>query len=146
MSKIKMTSLYIMGIAYILAGINHFVMPDFYLAMMPPYIPWHKELVLISGLIEIGLGALLFVPQYRKYAAWGLIIMLLAVFPANFHLALTNGEPLDISPFAAWARLPIQGLLIGWAWWHTFDKEGKASKASKPKSNAKPKAKTAKSR
>jgi len=139
MTKLKSASLYFMGIAYILAGINHFLMPEMYLKFMPPYLPWHKELVFISGLIEIALGALLFLPQYRKWAAWGIIALLVAVFPANIYLAQTNGEPLGISAFAAWARLPIQALLILWAWWHTRDDKA-ASKNAKAK--AKPKAKT----
>ncbi len=137
MSKLKTVSLYIMGIFYILAGINHFVIPEFYMKIMPPYILWHKELVLISGLIEIGLGALLFVPKYRKWAAWGVVALLLAVLPSHVYLAQTNGEVIGISAAAAWGRLPIQLLLIAWAWWHTRDEKGaKANAKAKPKTQA----------
>lgn len=138
-ANIKTASLYFMGIGYILAGIAHFIVPEFYLKIMPPYLPWHKELVLISGLIEMALGALLFLPQYRKAAAWGIIVLLVAVFPANVYLAQTNGEPLGITATAAWARLPIQVLLIVWAWWHTRDDKG-----TKRNAKAKPKTKAAK--
>ena len=108
-----------MGLVYIVAGLLHFIMPDMYMKIMPPYLQWHRELVFLSGLIEIGLGALLFLPQYQKIAAWGIILLLVAVFPANIYLAQTNGEALGISPFAAWVRLPIQVSLILWAWWYT---------------------------
>lgn len=135
MSKLKTVSLYFMGVAYILAGLNHFIMPEFYLKFMPPYLGWHKELVFISGLIEIGLGTLLFVEQYRRWAAWGIVLLLVAVFPANVYLAQTNGAALGISAAAAWGRLPIQALLILWAWWHTRNDKG-------TKTNAKPKTKS----
>lgn len=141
MSKAKTISMYIMGILYILAGVNHFMMPEVYIKIMPPYLGWHKELVFFSGLIEIVLGALLFLPPYRRIAAWGIILLLIAVFPANIYLAQTNGEVLGISAAAAWGRLPIQALLILWAWWYTRP-DGANKTATKAK--AKPKAKKAK--
>jgi uncharacterized membrane protein len=125
-----------MGILYILAGLNHFIAPEFYLKIMPPYMGWHKELVLVSGLIEIGLGALLFLPQYRKIAAWGIIVLLIAVFPANIYLAQTDGAALGVSALAAWVRLPIQLLLILWAWWYTRG-DATSKSSTKPKSKAK---------
>jgi uncharacterized membrane protein len=136
MSKVKQVSMYLMGILYVLAGLNHFIAPEFYLKIMPPYMGWHKELVFVSGLIEIGLGALLFLPQYRKIAAWGIILLLVAVFPANIYLAQTDGAALGVSALAAWVRLPIQLLLILWAWWYT-----RADGASKSQSKSVPKAK-----
>ncbi len=139
MNKLKLPLLYLMGIAYIVAGIMHFVVPEMYLKIMPPYLPWHKELVFLSGLAEIALGALLFMEPYRKLAAWGIILLLVAVFPANIYLAQTNGAALGVSPLAAWARLPIQLLLIAWAWWYTCNDKGS-------KTNAKPKAKAGKRR
>lgn len=141
MSKVKLLSMYLMGILYLLAGLNHFIAPEFYLKIMPPYMGWHKELVFVSGLIEIGLGALLFLPQYRKIAAWGIILLLVAVFPANIYLAQTDGAALGVSSLAAWGRLPIQALLILWAWWYTRDdKSKKDSTKTKPKPAAKSKA------
>lgn len=141
MSKVKTITMYLMGILYILAGINHFIVPEMYLKIMPPYLQWHKELVFLSGLIEIALGALLFLPQYRRIAAWGIILLLIAVFPANIYLAQTDGDALGISAAAAWGRLPIQALLILWAWWYTrADGTGKSA----TKTKAKPKAKKSK--
>jgi len=130
MSKIKTISLYLLGILLVLAGINHFIMAEeVYLKIMPPYLGWHKELVFLSGLIEIGLGVLLLVPQYRKIAAWGIILLLIAVFPANIYLAQTNGAVLGVSPLVAWGRLPLQILFLLWAWWFTKDENGKKSSA-----------------
>ncbi len=142
MSKVKTGLMYLMGISYILVGILHFVMPEYFIKIMPPYLGWHRELVFLSGLIEIGLGALLFLPQYRKIAAWGIILLLIAVFPANVYMAQTNGATVGASPIIAWGRLPIQAVFILWAWWYTRD--GKAGKtADKTKTKTKPKAKTA---
>jgi uncharacterized membrane protein len=76
-------SLGLMALFYVLVGINHFRDPGFYLKMMPPYLPWHAQLVLLSGVAEIGLGLALLVPPLRIYAAWGIVALLIAVFPAN---------------------------------------------------------------
>ena len=73
---------------FISAGIGHFVRTDFYERIMPPYIPWHRPMVLASGVIEVVLGILLPVPRFSRLAAWGLIALLLAVFPANIHIYL----------------------------------------------------------
>lgn len=109
---------------YVLAGINHFVNPDIYLPMMPPYLPWHRALILLSGAAEAGLGLALLVPSIRPAAAWGIIVLLIAIFPANLHIAL-HDVPLFGNPegFGVWnwVRLPFQALLIAWAWWYTGD-------------------------
>src|SRR5262245_1572801 len=114
MSTTKRVLLVVMAAFYVLGGVNHFRRPDFYLVMMPPYLPWHAALVAISGAAEIALGLLLLVPAWRRVAAWGLIALLLAIFPANVHIALH-----DIPVFGAreglgvwnWVRLPFQGVL-----------------------------------
>ena len=114
-------SLCLMALFYVLAGINHFRDPGFYLKMMPPYLPWHAQLVLLSGVAEVGLGLALLVPPLRIYAAWGIVALLIAVFPANLHIALYD-VPLrgDVGlGWINWARLPLQIPLIFWAWWHT---------------------------
>lgn len=101
---------------YVAAGVNHFVNPGFYEAIMPPYLPLHRELVLLSGAIEVALGVLVAIPATRRLAAWGLVLLLIAVFPANLHMAMADvGEYGWIS----WARLPLQLPLIAWAWWFT---------------------------
>lgn len=108
-------SVYIQALIYIVAGLNHFVNPKTYLAIMPPYIPAHQTMVLLSGIAEVLLGVGLLFPATRTLASWGLIILLIAVFPANLYMAMSS----HFSQFPAWlrwARLPVQGLLIWWAY------------------------------
>ena len=105
------------------AGVNHFVNPAPYLGMMPAEIPagWHLALVDISGVAEALGGLGLILPQTRRLAAWGLIALFVAVFPANLNMAV-NHLPLGTSPvpqWALWARLPLQLVLIAWAFWYT---------------------------
>lgn len=114
----KTIGLYLQAIAYIAAGINHFVKPNFYLAIMPPYISAHGPLVFWSGVAEVVLGAGLLFPATRSYAAWGLILLLIAVFPANVYMA-TSERFAEMSAWIRWGRLPIQGLLIWWAYRYT---------------------------
>ena len=119
MTVVRTVSRYVLGLAYILAGINHFRNPAFYLDIMPPYVPWHGPAVFVSGVAEVVLGVLVLVPRWSATAAWGLILLLVAVFPANLHMALNPERYPDIAPTALWLRLPVQGVLILWAWWHT---------------------------
>jgi uncharacterized membrane protein len=102
----------------IVAGTMHFANPAFFLKIMPPYLPFHEELVLISGIFEILLGALLLIPKYSQLAAWGIIALLIAVFPANIYL-YQNQEILPASPTIHLLRLPLQGGFMLWAYWHT---------------------------
>ncbi len=108
----KNISAYIIGVAFILAGANHFINPEFYLRMMPPVLPAHELLNYVSGIVEIILGALLFIPKTKVVAAWGLIVLLIAVFPANIYMAMEAGKSIDISPVVAYIRLPFQFLFI----------------------------------
>ena len=110
---------WLFGILFILAGLNHFRSPDFYINIMPPYLPWHRELVVISGVAEIVLGALLLFRRWAALAGWGLIALLVAIFPANLHMAMHPELYPSIAPAALWMRLPVQGLLIAWAYWYT---------------------------
>jgi uncharacterized membrane protein len=115
-----------MGALYVTAGVTHFAAPLFYVPMVPPSLPRPLELVYLSGACEIGLGLLVLVPAARRLAAWGIILLLLAVFPANVHMAVRNvgfehaptwlPQP---TPLGLWLRLPVQGVLIAWAWWYT---------------------------
>lgn len=100
------------------AGTMHFVNPQFYLKIMPPYLPFHLELVYLSGFLEIALGVLLLVPRLSRWAAWGIFALLIAVFPANIHVYL-NQEVLPAPPLVHLLRLPLQGVLLLWAYWHT---------------------------
>ena len=110
---------WIFGIAFVFAGINHFLNPDFYLRMMPPILPAHLFLIYLSGVCETVLGVLLLIPKFTKFAAWSLIALLIAVFPANIYMALNPQIFSEISPMAQYIRLPIQLVLIAWAYWFT---------------------------
>lgn len=106
------------GVLFIIAGILHFVMPKFYLAMMPGYLPMPLLLVHLSGVFEVLGGAGLLLPATRTAAAVGLILLLLAVFPANIEMLrlahLRGSSTLFIA--ACWLRLPLQPLLMWWVW------------------------------
>ena len=102
------------GPFFIVAGLLHFAIPRTYEAIMPDYLPAQRELVYASGLAEISGGAALLHPRTRRAGMWLSIATLLAVFPANVHMALTP-ERYDIPAVALWARLPLQVLLIAWA-------------------------------
>jgi uncharacterized membrane protein len=107
------------GVFFVIAGINHFRDPAFYLRIMPPYLPWPYALVIISGIAEVALGIALLIPKLSRLAAWGLIALLVAVFPANLHMTMHPELYPEIPVIALWVRLPIQGLLILWAYWYT---------------------------
>ena len=111
-------SLYIQAFGYIAAGLNHFINPKTYLAIMPPYIPAHGPMVTLSGLAEILLGIGLLFPATRSLSAWGLILLLIAIFPANVYMATSNRFR-NFPPWLKWARLPLQGFLIWWAYIYT---------------------------
>src|SRR5579883_1264856 len=119
MRTFKITTKWLLSVLFIAAGVAHFVRADWYVRSMPPYLPWPYELVLISGVFEILGGVGLLLPQFQRAAAWGLIALLVAVFPANIHMALHPGEFPNFPPALLWVRLPLQGLLITWAYWFT---------------------------
>ena len=107
----------ILSLFFVLAGANHFLNPGPYLGMMPPYLPWHQGLIVVSGIAEIAGGLAILVPKLRPLAGWSLIVLLVAVFPANVHVALHGWEGAQIPQWALWARLPLQGVLIAWVYW-----------------------------
>lgn len=122
MSTAKRALLWVMGGLYVLAGSLHFLAPDAYLPLMPPWLPAHRPLILLSGAAEIVLGAAVLVPALRPLAAWGLIALLIAIFPANVHVALHDVPLFGATEGAGvwnWVRLPFQLVLIAWAWWYT---------------------------
>ena len=116
---IKYFSLMAMGVFYISIGISHFTSPIWYVQIVPPYLPYKLELVYISGLFEILFGGMLFFKKTRFLAGWGLILFLIAVYPANIYLAQTNGAAMNTTPLIAWGRLPVQFIFIGLAYWHS---------------------------
>ncbi|MES2796935.1 MAG: DoxX family protein [Bacteroidota bacterium] len=108
-------SLYLQVIFYVFAGINHFRMERFYLKMMPDYLPWHKQIVFWTGIAEIALGIGLLFSPIRNIAAWGIILLLLAIFPANIDMILSQKFN-KIPKWILWIRLPFQVILILWAY------------------------------
>lgn len=118
-----------MAALYMAAGINHFVHPEVYQKIMPAWLPLHNTLVIMSGIAEILLGLLL-VPYYtRRLAAIGIIILLITVFPANVQMLLNYWREDHPRLWLAILRLPLQGLLIWWAYQYTkpLKKEREAS-------------------
>ncbi len=116
MTKLKSIFQYLLAIFFILAGANHFINANFYLQMMPPYLPWHLFLVYLSGVFEIVLGIMVLIPSLTSIAGWGLIALLIAVLPANIHMALHPDLFPSIPPIALWIRLPFQAVFIAWAY------------------------------
>jgi uncharacterized membrane protein len=119
LQHLKAISKYVLGILFILAGLNHFLNPDLYMSIMPPYLPQHLFLVYLSGVFEVLLGVLVLIPRWTKLAAWGLVLLLIVIFPANLHMALNAQDFSFIPAILLWLRLPFQVVLIAWAYWHT---------------------------
>nr|WP_231754487.1 DoxX family protein [Halapricum sp. CBA1109] len=99
-------------------------MPGAYEQAVPPQLPWPRALVYLSGVAEVVLGAGVLFERTRRQSAWGLIALLVAVFPANVYMAVDAGFELPgvsraLSDAALWARLPMQAVLVAWAWWYT---------------------------
>jgi uncharacterized membrane protein len=105
---------FFIALLFIGAGALHFINTDLYLKIMPPYIPWHLAMVYISGVAEIAGGVGLLVPILRKSAAWGLVALLIAVFPANVYMAVDHIQATThpIPQALLWVRLPLQAVMI----------------------------------
>jgi len=109
----------LMGIFYVTAGVAHFVITRTYEGVMPDYLPAHRELVLISGAAEIAGGIGILIPQTRRAAAWGLVVLLIVVMPANIWMAQHAERYPGLPLWAIWLRLPLQLPLIWWALQYT---------------------------
>jgi uncharacterized membrane protein len=109
----------LLAIFFVTAGVLHFVNSGFFEQIVPPYLPWPLEIVYISGVFEILGGCGILIPRLRRAAGWGLIALLIAVFPANLHMAINdvyvNGKATP--PLLLWLRLPMQLVFIVWVWW-----------------------------
>ncbi|WP_162991538.1 DoxX family protein [Halostella salina] len=123
--RLKRPLLYVMGPAYVVAGVLHFVVPELYVQIVPPVFPAELALVYLSGLAEVAVGVGLLIPRTRRYAAWATVALLVAIFPANVYMA-THGVVIeglpgggDPSALVRWGRLPLQGVLVLWALWYT---------------------------
>jgi uncharacterized membrane protein len=119
MSRFTIASRYVLGLLLVAAGTLHFIAPGPYLRIMPPYLPAPLALVYLSGLAEIGLGLGLLFRRTRRWAAWGTVALLIAIFPANVYMAQANDSLFHLPTWVVWARLPLQLVLIAWAWRHT---------------------------
>lgn len=116
MKILKRFSLLVMILFYIAAGLNHFIDPAFYLPIMPPYLPWHLLLIYISGAFELLFGIMLIPDKTRRTSAWLIIALLVAVFPANIQMTINYVSENNPDLWISIVRLPIQFLLIWWAW------------------------------
>ena len=118
---LKEFCLLVLSFLYISVGVKHFTNPDFFLAIMPPYVPYHKFMVNLSGVLEIVFGLMMIFRKTRFYGCWGIIFLLIAVFPANIYLY--NSEIaqniLYITKREALIRLPYQFTLLLFAFWHS---------------------------
>ena len=107
----------ILGLLFVLAGANHFRSPATYYGMMPGWLPAPAVMNAIAGAAEIAGGIGLLIPGLRRWAAWGLIALLVAVFPANLHVALQGYMPgFTFSPAVLWLRLPFQAVFVAAVW------------------------------
>lgn len=131
LSRLKTPLRYVMGAGYVVAGGLHLLWPAAYAEVVPPELPRPRLLVYLSGVAEIVLGLGVMIPRTRRLAARGLMALLVAVFPANVHMAV--GDPdmehapaalREASDRALYARLPLQAVLVLWAWWYTQPTKG----------------------
>ena len=118
MQILRLMAKSLLAVLMVFAGVMHFAKPDFFLKIMPPYIPFHLELVYLSGICEIVLGILLLIPRFSGRAAWGIMALLIAVFPANIYM-YQHQEILPAAPIIHFLRLILQGILILWAYAYT---------------------------
>lgn len=116
---IKDISLVVMAVFYIAAGINHFRTPEFYYRIIPPWLGSKKLINLLSGWAEVILGVALLIPSISTLAAWGVIALLIAVYPANIYHLQQRGAGMKVPMWALWVRLAFQAVFIAWAFWHT---------------------------
>lgn len=110
-----------LAISILIPGILHFAVPEPFVKIVPSFLPYPLMLVYISGVFEI-LGSIgLLIPPVSQAAAWGLILLFIAVFPANINMAVNHIhiDGIPDSPIFQAIRLPFQGVLIAWAWWMT---------------------------
>jgi len=115
----KIFFLYLIAAFFIFAGVSHFLKPGMFLGIMPKFLPFPLQLVYISGICEILFAILLVVPATRQAGAWLLILLLLAVFPANIQMAVSFYHEKNAYLWIALLRLPLQFALIWWVWIYT---------------------------
>jgi uncharacterized membrane protein len=124
MQILKKVSLVVMIIFYLVAGANHFRNPSSYIKIIPSYFPYKPALNLVAGIFELLFGVMLMFNSIRTWAAWGIILMMVAFIPVHVQMVkdapFLLGDKMMVSPLVAWIRLIVlQPLLILWAWWYT---------------------------
>ena len=112
----KKLVLFGLAVFFVYFGIDHFINPNFYLSIMPPSFPLHEEAVYISGFFEIAGGIGVLIPRFRKIAGWGLVALLIAVYPANIYMAISPEAFPDIPIEMLYFRLALQFLFFYWAY------------------------------
>ena len=115
-SFIKRFFLFLLSAFFTYAGFHHLFAPDFYVSIMPPWIPAHLALVYISGVFEIMGGIGVLIPRFRALAGLGLVALLVAVYPANLYMAFNPEMFPDIPVMALYVRLVLQFVAFYWAY------------------------------
>jgi len=121
-SSTRKISTALLALFFVSVGVLHFLKPGEFVRAMPPYIPYHLEMVYISGVFEILGGIGVMIPKVRKAAGYGLLALLIAVFPANIHMALHDERFPAIPPMVLWVRLIFQPIFMTWVWYCTLKK------------------------
>lgn len=109
--------LLVISLFFFAGGLAHFVFTDFFVMAMPDYLGYHQELVLISGIFELAGAMGILVPKTRFWAGCGLIVLMVAVYPANINMALHPEQYPEIPRLLLYARLPLQFLMAWFVWW-----------------------------
>jgi uncharacterized membrane protein len=122
--KVKALFRWLLVAFFVAAGLNHFRVPAMYVGMIPPWLPYPYFLTAVAGMSEVLGGIGVVFPRFRLAAGWGLIALLVAVLPANFHVALMGQMPgFNFSPVTLWLRLPFQAVLMAWVAWVAVNEE-----------------------
>lgn len=114
---VKIFFQYLLAVFWIAAGVNHFLDPDFYVNIMPDYMPLHRELVLLSGVTEIAAGLMVAIPALTRWGAWFCIVHLLIFFTVHIDMVVHADKFPEVPITVLWFRLPLQVLFILWAGW-----------------------------
>lgn len=123
LTRLRKTGLFLLISLFILTGLSHFKNPDLYVSIMPPYLPLRHELSLIAGSFEI-LGAVgLLFSKTRRISGYGLVLLLISIFPANIYMALNPEYFPNYAPLYLYLRLPLQFIFISWVYWATLRKK-----------------------
>lgn len=116
-SNIRQRLRYLLAVLFLCSGVYHFISPETYLSMMPIYVPYPETANYLSGATEIlgGIGVVL--PRWQRAAGWGLIVLLVALLPANLHMAMNGWESVTLPKWILWLSVPLQFLLMAWVYY-----------------------------